>query len=315
MAVVAYHACQWARIPFDIGAAGVDVFFVVSGFIMWRTTCGGEIAPLEFLRRRAIRIVPLYWAATLGLLIAALTFPSRFEAVDPNPWHVVASLAFIQHLNQEGLPFPLLPVGWTLNYEAVFYLLFAAALLLPAARRIWALTGVLLAMAVTGFIYPPAYIMLFNPLLLEFAAGMWLARLMGAGVYPARGGGWTLFAAGFGFFFMMQTGGIDWDRWRPLTWGFPALMVVAGLTAVERDGGLPSLAPLKSLGDASYSIYIIHTLAMGVFAMAFSVWNPLWVPLSIAIGAGSGWIVWKLAEAPVHAAMRSWGRPAATRLA
>ena len=53
LSVVAFHACQWAKIPFDIGSAGVDVFFVISGFIMWRTTSGTGVGPLAFLRKRA----------------------------------------------------------------------------------------------------------------------------------------------------------------------------------------------------------------------------------------------------------------------
>jgi len=114
---------------------------------------------------------------------------------------------------------------------------------------------------------------------------------------------------------MMQTGDVGWDRWRPIFWGIPAVMLVWGLTAVERDGGLADIRPLKSLGDASYSIYIVHTLAMGVFALFFSVWSPAFILLAFLIGTGSGWLVWKLAEAPVHAAMRAWGGPAPPRLA
>jgi len=178
LSVVAFHACQWMRIPFDIGSAGVDVFFVISGFIMWRTTSESGVKPMEFLRKRAIRIVPLYWMVTLALLASALAFPDSFRDVQPTPWHVFASLAFVQHLNPIGLPFPLLPIGWTLNYEVVFYLMFAGALLVPKAHRAMALTLALAGLTLFGFIYPPAYIMLCNPLLLEFAAGMWLARFM-----------------------------------------------------------------------------------------------------------------------------------------
>jgi exopolysaccharide production protein ExoZ len=316
LSVVAYHACQWARINFEIGSAGVDVFFVVSGFIMWRTTSGRKMPALEFLRRRAIRIAPLYWAVTLGLLIAALAFPASFRDITPTPWHVFASLAFIQHLNPQGQPFPLLPPGWTLNYEAVFYALFALALLLPEKRRAMALTLALAALTFAGFLYPPAYIMLCNPLLLEFAAGMWLARFMEEGFSPGRNIGWALFVCGLSSFAAMYIAGVEWDLWRPLFWGFPAFLLVAGLTAVEQDGGLPEVPWLRSLGDASYSIYLCHTLAMGAAALHFGIWNtPFFVPVAFVFGVAVGWLVWKLFEAPVQVLLRGGQPSPAARLA
>jgi exopolysaccharide production protein ExoZ len=316
LSVVAYHACQWARIDFDIGSAGVDVFFVISGFIMWRTTSTGEAKPLSFLRKRAIRIAPLYWVVTLGLVVAALAVPDRFKDIQPTPWHVFASLAFIQHLNPQGVPFPILPPGWTLNYEAVFYLLFAAALLLPVARRPMVLTLALAGLTFFGFVYPPAYIMLCNPLLLEFAAGMWLARFMEEGLVPGRHAGWALFIGGVSMFACMHLIGFQWDLWRPLFWGFPALMIVAGLTAVEQDGGLRDIPVLKSLGDASYSIYLTHTLTMGAAGVSLGIWNtPFFPPIAFVIGVAGGWLVWRFAEAPVQTLLRGPGHPVEVQLA
>lgn len=316
LSVVAYHACQWARIDFEIGSAGVDVFFIVSGFIMWSTTSGKPVRPLEFLRKRAIRIVPLYWAVTLGLLAAALLFPDRFRDVQPTPWHVFASLTFIQHLNPQGQPFPLLPPGWTLNYEAVFYLMFAGALLVPKAKRAMVLTLALASLTFFGFIYPPAYIMLCNPLLLEFAAGMWLARFMEEGLVPGRHMGWAMFVCGLSSFAAMYLAGVEWDLWRPLFWGFPAFLLVAGLAAVEQDGGIREIPLLRSLGDASYSIYLCHTLAMGAAALHFGIWNtPFFAPVAFVFGVSVGWVVWRLGEAPVQALLRGGSAAPAARLA
>ena len=310
LSVVAYHACQWAKIPFDIGSAGVDVFFVISGFIMWRTTSGAQARPVAFLRKRAIRIVPLYWIVTIGLVVSALAFPDRFRDVQPTPWHVFASLAFIQHLNPIGAPFPVVPVGWTLNYEAVFYLLFAGALLIPLRRRAMVLTLALACLTFAGFIYPPAYIMLLNPLLLEFAAGLWLARFMEEGMTPGHHAGWGLFVGGLAAFAGMHLSGVEWDLWRPLFWGLPAFMMVAGLAAVEQDTGLPDIPLLRSLGDASYAIYLVHTLAMGAFAVHSGLWDtPLFAPLAFVVGVSSGWLVWRLVEVPVLAMLRGELRP------
>jgi len=305
LSVVAFHACQWAHIPFDVGSAGVDVFFVISGFIMWRTTSSAEVTPLGFLQKRATRIAPIYWIFTVGLVVSALLFPARFRDIQPTPWHVFASLAFIQHLNPQGLPFPILPVGWTLNYEAVFYVLFAGALLIPVAKRAMVLTLALAGLTLVGFIYPPIYIMLCNPLLLEFAGGMWLARFMEEGIAPGRHAGWGLFIGGICAFSAMSLFGVEWDRWRPLFWGMPALMLVAGLTAIERDGGLPEIPLFKTLGDASYSIYLTHTLAMGAAALMLGIWDTAWFPpVAFVIGVGCGWLVWRFVETPLLAALR-----------
>lgn len=298
-AVAAFHTLQWARIDFDIGAAGVDVFFVISGFIMWRTTEGRAIRPLEFLRRRAIRIVPLYWTVTLGLAAAALLWPARFIDVQPTWDHVLQSLAFIQHRNPAGLPFPVLAPGWTLNYEAVFYVIFAACLFLPEARRLLVLTCVLLALGFGGFFHPPAYEMLANPMILEFLAGVLWAKAMNAGASPGRGAGWAIFVVGLAWYLTMYFTKAEWDLWRPLFWGFPALLLVIGLTSVEADGGLLDLPPARALGDASYSLYLTHPLVIGAMAVTFGVWHVWFVPVSLLLACAVGWLSWRVFERPI----------------
>jgi exopolysaccharide production protein ExoZ len=303
--VAAYHAFQWARLDFEIGGAGVDIFFVISGFIMWRTTEGTGMRPLEFLRRRAVRIVPLYWMATLGLTAAALLYPLRFPDVQPTLSHLLQSLAFIQHRNPAGLPFPVLAPGWTLNYEAVFYLIFAGCLLVPQARRLLVLTCVLLLLGIGGFFYPPAYEMLANPLILEFLAGVLLARVMRMDFAPGRPAGWLMLGSALAWYLTMYLLRVEWDLWRPLFWGMPALLIVAGLTAVEADGGLPRVAPLLAIGDASYSLYLTHPLVIGALAVTLGTWRPwLFVPLALALACLFGWLSWRLFEKPVTKALK-----------
>ncbi len=303
--VAAFHAFQWARLDFDIGAAGVDIFFVISGFIMWRTTEGTGIRPLEFLRRRAVRIAPLYWVVTLGLTAAALMFPLRFPDVQPTWSHVLQSLAFIQHRNPEGLPFPVVSLGWTLNYEAVFYLIFAACLLVPQSRRLLVLSCALLALGLGGFFYPPAYMMLANPLILEFLAGVLLAKVMTTDFRPGSAAGWGMLAIAVAWYIGMALLRSEWDLWRPLFWGFPALLIVAGLTAVEAEGGLPRLPPILAIGDASYSLYLTHPLVIGAVAVLFGTWRPwLFIPFSLGLACLVGWLSWRLFEKPVTRALK-----------
>ncbi|MBI1407095.1 MAG: acyltransferase family protein [Caulobacter sp.] len=303
--VAAFHAFQWARLDFDIGGAGVDIFFVISGFIMWRTTQDRPMAPLEFLRRRAVRIIPLYWTVSLGLAAAALLWPARFPDTYPELGHVLKSLAFLQHRNPAGLPFPILPPGWTLNYEAVFYLIFAACLALPRESRLLALTCGLLSLGLFGFFYPPAYEMLANPLVLEFLAGVLLARAMSWGFALGRNLGWTAMAVALCCYGVMWATRSEWDLWRPMVWGLPALLLVMGLTAVEADGGLPELPPIRALGDASYSLYLTHPLIIGALAVVMGTWRPwLFIPLALVLASVGGWLCWWLFERPVTAGLK-----------
>ena len=300
LSVVLFHACQWSQINFATGQAGVDVFFVISGFVMWTATSGAPVRPLDFLKRRLIRVAPLYWVITLALAAGVLLFPARFPDLAVSPGHLLLSMAFVQHMNPSGYPFPLLAPGWTLNYEAVFYLAFAALLWLPTARRMFALTVVLLVLAFAGFAWPPAYQMLLNPLFLEFLAGVWLGRMAQLQLLPDRSLGWLLLGGGIGLFALIQMINMDWDLWRPMVWGAPAAMLVAGAVSIEADGGWKALPGLKTLGDASYSIYLIHTLTVGALAMTIGAWNAVvFIPLAMIVAVVSGLACWRYLERPM----------------
>lgn len=308
LSVVVYHASQWASAPVDIFSAGVDVFFVISGFIMWRTTApetsSGQTGPGRFLAKRAIRIVPLYWLITLGLTLAALAAPDRFSDQDPQPGHVLLSLAFIQHLNPKGEPFPLLQLGWTLNYEAFFYLLFAIALALPPAWRLRFLVFTLVSGAFGGLMYPPAYVLLLNPMLLEFLSGVLLAAGLGKGPGPGRSLGWLMLGFGAAIFAALTLSHSAWDAWRPFLWGPPALLVVAGAACIEIDGGVRRLPPLGLMGEASYSTYLTHPLTLGAFAMTVRVDTPLKFAAALLLAQLAGIVCWRLVERPMTLALK-----------
>ncbi|MDP1630489.1 MAG: acyltransferase [Caulobacter sp.] len=307
LSVALFHACQWSQVNFATGQAGVDVFFVISGFVMWTATSGRTVRPMAFFARRLVRVAPLYWLITLALAAAVTLVPARFPDLSADPRHVLLSLAFIQHDNPAGQPFPLLAPGWTLNYEAVFYLVFGALLLLPEPRRLFALTFALMVLAFAGFAWPPAYQMLLNPLFLEFLAGVWLGRMAQLELLPDRSMGWLLLGGGTALFTLIQLVNMDWDLWRPMVWGAPAMMVVAGAISIEADGGWRDLRGLKILGDASYSIYLVHTLSIGALAMTIGAWNPpIFIPLAMIVATVSGLACWALVERPLLNRLRQW---------
>lgn len=258
LAVVLFHACQWADINFDIGAGGVDVFFIISGFLMWRITDHPDVTAGGFLLRRIGRVAPLYWIVTLILAGAATAAPRLIWELKPEPAHVLMSLFFVPHLDPDGIPFPLLPPGWTLNYEAVLYLVFTAALLGPRRWRFGVVLGALAAIPVIGLLYIHLFPLFANPLMLEFAAGVMLAKALELSEGPKPGTGWSLIALGLICFAMLRFLNIHSDVGRWVLWGVPAAMIVTGALGIEMHGALPRSAMLKHAGDASYSIYIGH---------------------------------------------------------
>lgn len=275
LCVTIYHALQWADGGFETGRAGVDVFFIISGVIMWRLTAGRAVSPSAFLARRVTRVAPLYWLTTLAVGAVALAWPGFLPEVLPQAGHLVLSLAFLPHFDPRGRPFPLLPPGWTLSYEAVFYLLFAAALVLPQRRRPWVVTLVLALIAVSGFLLgDPAYVLGANPMLLQFAAGVWLGLALEKRKLPTRAWGFALVLLGLLIFAGLQVSGFIDELWRPLLWGFPAALVVGGALAIEADGGVPAWRPLKQLGDASYALYLVHLPATAIIAHTLGWGNP-----------------------------------------
>ena len=108
----------------NFGAFGVDIFFCISGFMIMFTT---EKSTKYFLRKRLIRILPLYYLMTLVTYLSLLLFPSMFQQTRHNLSHLVKSLLFVPFDIGGGIIQPLVRIGWTINCEMLFYLLFFIA--------------------------------------------------------------------------------------------------------------------------------------------------------------------------------------------
>jgi len=288
--VVGYHALQWCDGGFDVGRAGVDTFFVISGFVIWHVTAGQDPAPAAFLWRRVTRVAPLYWLGTLGVLAIALVWPAFLPEVRPGWRHLALSLAFIPHFDPRGLPFPTLPPGWTLDYEAIFYLIFTAALFGPRRWRGRMVVGAMAALTAIGFLFAdPVYQLGANPMLLQFAAGLGLGLAVEHRLIPSRLAGWVMILAALALWAVVDTSGIFSELWRPLLWGVPAVLIVAGALAVEL-GGEPRPAPrpaakaVRVLGDSSYALYILHLPATALVAHTLGYSRP-WIFLPAAMAA------------------------------
>jgi peptidoglycan/LPS O-acetylase OafA/YrhL len=243
--------------------AGVDIFFVISGFIMVHTSgrlFAAEGGARTFLVRRVARIVPLYWAATTLLLLVALAAPKLLNQEVAGIWPVVASYLFVPYVRADGLVQPVLSLGWTLNYEMFFYLVFAVALLRPRREAVIGATAALAALALAGWALAPLPQPLgfwTDAIVLEFVFGMWLGELRASGLRlggPARG---ALALVGVALLVVDATA---WGAPRFLAHGVPAaLLVAAAALGTERErAATPFGRVAVALGDASYALYLIH---------------------------------------------------------
>ena len=286
LGVVLFHAAERTGMHFSIGAAGVDVFFVISGFIMWVIASDREPSPVTFLRDRVERIAPLYWIATGVMVVGALVH--LFPNLRLTGWSVLSSFAFIPSRSPStGDVWPVLVQGWTLNYEMFFYVLFAGTLVLPAKRRFAAMAALLLALVATGWALnpeSPAFKTWTDPLLLEFLIGMGIGKAWLKGAIPPPMVGLVLTAVAVAGFAFVGTTGIGFTSF--ILGPLAAVLVVAVL-AFEKQTKVRQLPLTSYLGDSSYSIYLWHTMAISVVAKAALVLS-LPAPLAFAVAVVSG---------------------------
>ena len=264
ISVLCFHVSEAYGLDFKIGAAGVDIFFVISGFIMWVTTVGKPIGPQEFMLRRLVRIVPLYWIATVATFTVAVVKPQFFFNTDSSVDNLIGSLFFLPAMKDEALH-PVVEQGWTLSYEMFFYLIFSISLLLPEFRRLWFLMASLTAVVIADYLLPLGYVSVFTqPIILEFAAGIVIGHLWKRGFRLPFHAAIGLMVAGFVLLLASEP---FTHLERAVRWGVPAGLLLTGAVFAERERGVPRLAFLHFLGDASYSIYVWHVLT-GIMVMA-----------------------------------------------
>ena len=228
------------------GACGVDVFFVISGFVMAYTQARKRKPPLEFLKDRVRRIVPIYWLLTCLLLSMAMFIPAVFRGPPPSVEHIVSSLFFMSGLVTDRMP--ILYVGWSLEYEMLFYTLFALGLLLKSDHYAFVLPIIVLAIfALLGWSYP---------MVMEFAFGMILAKLYLKGKFKI---GLPLVIVGA----LLLGASIFWkpDLDRLIVWGIPSVLLVHGALHMPQS----TSKWLVYLGGASYSIYLVQVLTIPAF--------------------------------------------------
>jgi len=263
------------------GAAGVDLFFIISGFIMVYTTAGasGARAALLFGARRVARVWPAYIVVTLLYLLLARDGLAYFDDVDRSIG-VVKSLLFLP-VDPTNPPFFgfAFPLGWTLAFEMYFYLVFGLCMLTGRLRWFtfcaWMLlTLVLLPMGRGGpsldarqqLAFATPYLRLVtNPIVHEFLAGVVIGHLYRRAWFRVRSVevAWLLVVCGIGFAAWYVFGNIGTFH-GPREWGWPLALMVLLLALASKTVVLTPPAPLVWVGTVSYSMYLTHYLGQGL---------------------------------------------------
>lgn len=253
------------------GRLGVDIFFIVSGFVMHYTLSARNYTPVDFALRRIIRIVPAYWTAITVLIMAAsvgIVAPDyKFALWDIRS--VLLSFVFVPHEHLSGLgALPVLTVGWTLNFEMVFYALLTLSILF---FRQFALPAGAFILICLPFLSDATWLwgpILTSALLYEFVIGMLISYLFRKGFLAAKTDkGSALWALG-----LLILAAAYLALWGPYYHFVVSALVVFSAVLSERwtqSHSGPVIHFLEKTGDRSYSAYLYHPLILFMLLNAF----------------------------------------------
>ncbi len=250
-----------------IGAFGVELFFCISGFIMMYSTQKKEQP--HFLLKRFIRIIPMYYFITIITLLAIIFVPSMFQEVHFEWAYFFKSLCFIPFdITGQYTIQPLMRIGWTVNYEILFYLIFFCAMKINHQHR-----GILASLFIVAFTYahkfvPLANIPLYfytNPIILEFAFGILIYY-----IYQFLNNQKDYFLSHSyisillilcitAIFLYLCTIGVHaeiYEMQRVINWGIPCAIVFLSSLLLEFYYQPPKI--LIQLGNISFSVYLMH---------------------------------------------------------
>ena len=293
----------------NCGAFGVDIFFCISGFMIMFST---HKSTKHFMKKRLIRILPLYYIMTIGTFFLLLLFPSMFEQTTANPVFLIKSLLFIPFDIGNGVLQPLMRIGWTVNCEIFFYLLFFIAFHISHKYRGLLCSIFLGVLVLLNQILPIDFAPLRfygDSVMLEFVLGI-LCYYAARGIYeyyrkkkmPPFPAPLCLVTAAVLFTVLVVTKpaiNILGFR-RLLLWGIPAMALVLCFFAAGLAIRMPAWT--VRLGDMSFSIYLIHYYPVMFLDRAifdFSSCTPfsvLGVVISIIVCLGASFVSWYVIE-------------------
>lgn len=321
------HASEEAKYYFkfqplfdtDPFGKGVDLFFVLSGFIIYFSAIGSKSttppSPIRFIQLRFIRVAPLYYVFTTLLVLVIYFTPSGVKEAIFDPNQIITSYLFLPYERYDGRIAPTLSLGWTLNYEMFFYAIFALTLAWQKRRIALTVILVICSLAFIGALVPqnfPAPIREWtDSIILEFAFGIFIAKGYEKFGRP-RSTRWIPFfclsLVGFALLYYLNLPQKPFPLPRFASAGIPAAVIVAScvfLVSPSTDSATPKL--LIALGDSSYSLYLSHRFVQRPIQMMLRKYelapavSPGLTYLVLAVSAAclAGHIVYKTLEVPL----------------
>jgi peptidoglycan/LPS O-acetylase OafA/YrhL len=250
----------------NTGGFGVDLFFCISGFIMMFVT---EKSYAGFLKKRFLRICPLYYLLTIGAFAMAFIAPQLLRSPNNELDMLLRSLLFICGDNAETESTIVVGVGWTLCYEMLFYLLFFAAFTISHKNRHYIATAFLVIIVLTGVIVKPEnqyFAFYTSPILLEFALGMFAYKILYRrnqhNIMQHNTVRYSLLLLAILIYASLFVWGTKADRL--FTAGIPTFVFFLLIFRALQDKKIAKF--LIVLGNISYSLYLTHTFVITAFA-------------------------------------------------
>lgn len=296
---------------FSIGCAGVDMFFIISGYIMCISTVDRHLNFYQFSLLRIKRIIPLYWLTTTAALVIYFYNPAVINT-SGGETSIWASYFLIpngkKYLNA---------IGWTLSYEFFFYIIFAFFINKGTYKAIWGSSITLLILVVVGLLFN------YDGLLFQFSTHMvYIEFVFGMGLFylidrkvirlnPTYGIALIILGSlllALELFFKMPVQ----HKWRGVTWGIPMLLVFLGLLSLEefiQRGASVVRTLFLEIGNSSYSLYLIHPFILSGTARCLK-WlnmtsNPyLFTVILLIISVVMGHLVYLYIEKPLTSLLK-----------
>jgi peptidoglycan/LPS O-acetylase OafA/YrhL len=304
------------------GAMGVDLFFIISGYVICLTACKRHHNPHEFLLARIARVSPLYLAYVLFFLLGKELVLGEHNSLR-SIWNGIFYLPLFDGREYSQPPGG---VGWTLSFEMWFYVVFALLLHFWTPKRVaWFLPiiftlGAALMSVYQGAWYFPRF--MFHPFVLEFAFG---CVVFNTQRWVTGGVSWFLLGGGILYMLvfsrhaglmplhpLLLSDRLDLAWLRVLLWGLPSALIVAGLVGLERNHHCTLPRGLVWIGGVSYSLYLSHQLSMkvvaevgqrvGLHSLAVLVFI---LPVFCVFNA---WLCWKWIENPLTVQAQRWAK-------
>jgi len=309
---------------FNVGAAGVDLFFIISGYIMCHTVTRRSGGVNRFIIARVKRIVPIYWLLTTMALVVYLLMPDK---VNSSGGHTNILASYLLFPSSDKY---LIQTGWTLSYEFYFYLVFSVSLFFKNFYKYLVPVAAIVALVLLGdFIDNKSYTVTFvtNPILLEFCFGILAYYLIqqirsnwywGIGIIVL-----SVILIGFVNNLNFEFSRIESSYLRVLLFGGPSLLFFIGMVMCEIKLHEYRSSPLsilfKAIGDSSYSLYLFHPFSLVVtslflYKFGFVKHGGLFVVILVGVSTISGYFCYVFLEKPLVLFLKKYTTPESNRI-